>query len=201
MPTTESTDIITKFIDLLKWALAPTCTLLAGYIGVIYGLKQVRIQKILDFKERQLKEFYSPLLGYHKEIRAKSELTIRVAKAANEAWQEVCERSPKPFLNSEKEYESYKKIIEYDNKQLWDELIPLYHKMLLTFRENYWLAEQETRKYYSELCDFVELWERWKTKSIPAEVIKKLEHTEDKLKSFYQDLENQLDILRNELSK
>ena len=133
-------------VDVVKWTLAPICTLLAGYIGVRYGLKQIRIQKRIDFIERQLRELYSPLLAYQKEIRAKSELRLRISKAAEEAWKEVCKRNPKPFVNHEKKFEPYNKIIEYDNKQLKNELLPLYRKMLSTFRDNYWLAESETRK-------------------------------------------------------
>ena len=189
------------FVDLLKWALAPVCTLLAGYIGVRYGLKQVRTQKKLDFIERQLREFYSPILGCQKEIHAKSELRLKISEAAKKVWKEVCESAPKPFLNHDKEFEPYKKIIEYDNEQLKNELLPLYRKMLLTFRENYGLADPETHKWYSELCDFVELWERWISDNIPAEVIKKVDYSEKRLNPFYQELENRIDILRSKLSR
>lgn len=189
------------FVDLLKWALAPICTLLAGYIGIRYGLKQVRTQKKLDFIERQLREFYSPILGCQKEIRAKSELRLEISEAAKKAWKEVCESAPKPFLNHDKEFEPYEKMIEYDNEQLKNELLPLYRKMLLTFRENYGLADPETDKWYSELCNFVELWERWISDNIPAEVIKKLDYSEKRLNPFYRELENRIDILRSKLSR
>lgn len=187
-------------VDLLKWSLPPICTLLAGYIGVRYGLKHVKTQKKLDFIERQLREFYSPLLGCRKEIHAKFVLRWKVSQAADKAWKEVCERSPKPFLNHEKEFEPYKKMIEYDNEQFKNELLPLYRKMLLTFRENYWLAEPETSKWYSELCDFVELWERWISSNIPGEVIRKLDLDERKLEPFYKELEDRIDMLRAKLS-
>lgn len=188
-----------ELLDLLKWIVGPICTLLAGYIGVTYGLKQLRSQKKLDFIERQLKEFYSPLLGCQKELRSKSEIRLKISDAADKAWREKCEK--KPFLNHEKEFEPYEKIIEYDNKQLRDELLPLYHKMLIIFRDNYWLAEPETRKWYSELCEFVEIWDRCISDNIPNEVIEKLNHKEGKLKPFYQDLEKQIDVLRNKLLK
>lgn len=184
-------------VDLLKGILPP---ILTGYIGLRYG--QVRTQKKLDFIGRQLGDFYSPLLAYHKEIRAKSELRLKISGAANKAWLEKCETNPKPFLNHEKEFGPYNKIIEYNNKQLKDELMPLYRKMLVTFRENYWLAEPETRKWYPEFCKFVELWERWLSGNIPGEVIEKLDETEEeKLKPFYQELEYRIDVLRSKLSK
>ncbi len=55
--------------DTIKFIIPPLATLLAGYIGVRYGLKQVRTEKRLDFIEKQLREFYSPLLGRRKYIR------------------------------------------------------------------------------------------------------------------------------------
>ncbi len=79
--------------------------------------------------------------------------------------------------------------------------MPLYRKMLSTFRDNYWLAESETGKWYSELHDFIELWERWISNNIPGDVIKKLNHSEKKLKPFYQELEDRSVVLRNKLSK
>ncbi len=79
--------------------------------------------------------------------------------------------------------------------------MPYYRKMLSTFTENYWLAEPETCKFYSELSEFVELWERFLAESIPGEVIKKLKHSEEKLQPFYSELEKQLYQLRKELSE
>ena len=175
--------------------VAPICTLLAGYFIVRYGLKQIRTQKKLDFMERQLREFYSPILGCQKEIHAKSKLRLKISEAADKAWREVCKNAPKSF-NHEKEFEPYKKIIEYNKEQLRNELLPLYRKMLLTFRENYCLAEPETCKWYPELCDFIELWKRWISDNIPAKVIEKFDHSEKRLEPFYQELENQVDILR-----
>ena len=45
--------------------------LTGSYIGIRYGIRQIRLQRSLDFYEKQLREFYSPMLGCRKEIRAK----------------------------------------------------------------------------------------------------------------------------------
>ncbi len=78
-------------------------------------------------------------------------------------------------------------------------MIPAYQQMAKLFRDNYWLAHPETRGHYQELIEFVELWERWLAKSIPAEVIQRLEHTEDRLKPFYEHLEKKHDLLRSSI--
>ncbi len=58
----------TNLLDLLKLLVAPGFGFLGVYIGLQYGLKQLREQKRLDFIERQIREFYSPLLGYQRAI-------------------------------------------------------------------------------------------------------------------------------------
>lgn len=194
-----SSENLNLFLKILDQSIAPLCTLLAGFLGVKYGLEQIRVQNKINFLERQLREFYSPLLAYREEIRAKSVLRLKISNAANETWKEVCNRNPKPFLNHEQKFEPYRKITEYNNEQLKNELLPLYRKMLSIFGENLWLAEPKTHKWYAELCDFVELWNRWISQSIPADVIKKLEHSEEKLKPFYQELEEQASLLRRKL--
>lgn len=194
--TPENLSLLLKVLDN---SVAPLCTLLAGFIGVRYGLEQIRIQKRIEFIERQLSEFYSPLLSYREEIRSKSALRARISSLAGEAWQEVCDRNPKPFINHDNECQPYKKIIEYDNQQLRTCLLPLYKRMLAVFNEKYWLAEPETRKYYSDFCDFIELWDRAESDSLPADVIRKVNHSEDKLIPFYNDLAEKVVVLRKKL--
>ena len=73
--------------------------------------------------------------------------------------------------------------------------------MAKLFRENLWLAEPETTKHYQHLIEFVELWDRWLAKAIPAEVIKRLEHGEDRLKPFYGYLQQKHDDLRAKIER
>jgi len=73
--------------------------------------------------------------------------------------------------------------------------------MLSIFRDNLWLAEPETRLHFDELLKFVDIWERWLSRSIPIEVVRSLGHTEARLKTFYEHLEDKHDELRDHLSK
>ena len=72
--------------------------------------------------------------------------------------------------------------------------------MVSVFTENSWLANSSTKKWYSELSRFVDLWHRWLEDSIPAKVLQEISHTEERLRPFYQDLENQQERLQKELS-
>ena len=154
----------------------------------------------LAFIERQLEEFYSPMIGCLRKIQAKSQLRYEIDKASEVAWQKICEEHPKPFLDHEKYFEPFKKTIEYNNQQLRDEIIPLYDQMVSIFTDKYWLAIASTRRWYSELSAFIDLWYRWLDKSLPSEVVKEMGHTEAQLKPFYEDLENQLEELQKQLS-
>lgn len=196
----EYMEQLNNLIDLLKITLPSLFTLLAGYFGYRYGIRQMRSQKRLEFVERQLREFYSPMIGCLKKIKAKSELRFEISKASDPAWRKICDEHPKPFIDHEKYFEPFKKSIMNDNKQLREELIPLYDEMVSIFTKSFWLANSATREWYSELSRFVDLWHRWLEESIPAEVIQEMDHTEERLKPFYQDLENQLEKLQKELS-
>lgn len=193
-------ELLNNLIDLLKIALPSLFTLLAGYFGYRYGIRQMRNQKRLEFVERQITQFYSPMIGCLKKIRAKSELRFEIEKASNSAWRKICDEHPTPFIDNEKYYEPFKKSIMYDNKQFREELIPLYDEMVSIFERNFWLANSTTRQWYYELIRFVDIWHRWIEETIPPKVVQEMDHTEKKLKPFYQDLENQLEKLQKELS-
>jgi hypothetical protein len=195
----EYIDLFNNLIDLAKIVLPSLLTLAGGYLGYQYGIGQFRKQKKFEFVERQIREFYSPMIGCLKQIEAKSKLRYEISKASDPAWRKICAQHPHPFEDHEKYFEPFKKSILYNNNQLRNELIPLYDKMVTIFSENYWLADAETRKWYSELCGFVELWHRWLDESIPAEVIQEMNHTEERLKPLYQNLDICLENLKKTL--
>ncbi|HAR63414.1 MAG TPA: hypothetical protein DCS13_08125 [Candidatus Margulisbacteria bacterium] len=188
--------ITTSFIELLKIVIPSAITLFAGYIGIKYGLKQIEVKKHLDFIEKQLANFYSPILGYQKEIRAKSELRVKISHAAGVCWQDRCHGG---HVVADPEYQKYIDITEYENKQFKNELLPLYKKMLSTFRDNYWLAETPTREWFKVLCEYIEKWDRYYAESIPKDVIRKIGLDESVLLPFYEELECTMNILRDKL--
>jgi len=108
-----------------------------------------------------------------------------------EALQKLTDERGKEFME----------IIEYDNRQLKEELIPAYRKMVILFRDNMWLAEPESKEYFGPLLEFVELWERWLARTLPPEVIRALEHGEESLHPFYDHLQTKHDELRVKLER
>ena len=144
--------------------------LVGGLIVYVFGIRKLSIELRNAFILKQMSEFYSPIAGYRKRIRAKSEVRGKVSTAANEAWKETCapySEAKQPMHNHEELFAPYKNIIEYDNKQLREELMPLYRKILDLFTEKYWLADEDTRAHYQNFLEFVEIWERYLAEVLP----------------------------------
>jgi hypothetical protein len=97
-------------------------------------------------------------------------------------------------------YEKFGRIISYDNEQLRTTLMPAYRQILALFRDKLWLAEAETRSYAGALVDFIEIWERFLSESIPGEVILALNHSEESLQPMYAHIESVVSRLQKKLS-
>jgi hypothetical protein len=195
-------------VEIVRWAISIGVPALSGLAGVVVGAwltgRGERRQRRLAFVERQLKDFYSPILGLRSEIRMRSELRVRIHEAADAVWRQLCDEARQISVDalrqlSETREPEFANLIEYDNKQLQEELLPAYREMVKLFRANLWLADPDTRDHYRQLIEYVELWDRWLAKSIPGEVIQSLEHSEGKLKPFYEHLQERHDALRGKL--
>lgn len=187
-----------NFIDLLKILGPAILTFFSGFIGLKYGIKLFKIQKRTDFVEKQLNNLYGPLLALHKTIESIGLIRLKISKTGDEIAKEKSEHyNPEDFKKFEQDIT---KEIEYNNKKLEDEILPLYNKMLSVFTDNLYLADEETKKYLIDFSEFVEIWDRWQKKAIMAEVIKKINHTEDKLKPFYEHLDKKTAELKDIIS-
>lgn len=192
---------INDLIDLAKIVIPAMITLASGFLGYQYGISLFKKQKRLDFIERQIREFYSPMVGCLKQINAMGELRFKIEKVSNSAWKKIVDRHPFPFYDHESYFKPFKNALEYENNRLLNEIFPLYDRMVTIFSDNYWLAETETQKWYSDFYGFVEVWHRWVDGAIPAEVLIELGHKEESLHSFYQHLDDRLILLRNKLTR
>lgn len=185
---------------------------ISGLTGVLIGawltMRRETAQRRHDFLAAQLRDFYAPILGVRSEIRKRGEIRLAVSEAADTAWRELCaqarETSDSPTaLQSlmDTRGPAFRSIIDYNNRVLAEATIPAYREMVKLFRGNLWLAEPSTRQHFGTLVEFVDIWERWLSGSLPAEVIDKLNHGEELLEPLYQDLEVQHGRLREAVSK
>jgi hypothetical protein len=180
-------------------------SVLSGAIGAVvvyfFGIRRLAVERRIGFRERQLSEFYAPLAGIRKQILSKSTFRLKVSNAANAAWHDICRSyGSQIMLDHEERYAPFKKIIEYENAQLENELIPLYREMLKLFTDRYHLAQPETRDFYAQFLEFVEIWNRSLAGALPGEVLEKLGHDESRVTPFYEHLETQVGELQDEIA-
>jgi|SRR5208337_2026479 len=179
---------------------------LAGLVGVavggwMTGHHQKKERESAFIKER-LRDFYAPLLRMRSEIRAKSELRVKITSVTHADWQGKFEGITDPEAKKAidlQESPRVEKVFDYNDKQLREEIVPLYRKMLEWFSSRMWLAEPSTLTHYSALVEFVELWNRVDT--LPGSAVMKLEHSEKKLYPLYDDLKTNFERLSKELRK
>lgn len=182
--------------DLVKTFL-PSLIAVAGTLGGVYVAQRhmrrhAREVKALEFTERRVRDFYSPMVGCFKRIHTLSSLRAEVSRTADVTWRGMCARAPKPFLEHEKAYEPFKAITEFDNEQLYAEILPAYDRMVAIFTEQYWLADAETQRHYVGFCRFVDIWHRYKAHSIPPAVLLELTHSTEAVDTLYSTLERKL---------
>jgi hypothetical protein len=197
---------LSTLLDIGNWPPA-----VFGFAGVAIGAwltawlaaRRDRTQRRLAFIEKQLSEFYSPMVGLRAEIRIFSELRLKLQNDAEAAWRDLTE-SVQPGPDSQAltaaRFPQFKALIEHDNTQFNERQMPAYRKMVDLFRDKLWLAEDDTRQYYPVLVEFVDVWERWLSGSLPHELIERTGHTESKLHPFYERLEAQHARLRGVLA-
>ncbi|MCD6311969.1 MAG: hypothetical protein J7M11_05875 [Elusimicrobia bacterium] len=196
-------------VNLLHWGISIAVPAIAGLCGVGVGAlltsRRERIGRRYEFLSKQLTDFYSPLLSFRKEIGTIGKIRVKVGGAAEKVWHGLCERykgNPTKLQKlTQEKYEKFDKIIDYDNEYLETETIPAYHKMIEIFRKNIYLAEPSTTKHFPDLIEFVNIWDRFLAGSLPGEVIKALNHSEESLYPLYEDLQDQHDKLRAKLAK
>jgi hypothetical protein len=164
-------------------------------------------QRRLAFREQQLREFYSAILGLRKIIQAKTEIRVKVWTASDETWKQLCQearRSYAPIETQERlsreRFPSFQKGIDFDQDQLRNEVLPMFRQMVVLFKEKYWLADPDTQQFLPALTEFVELWDRNIAGAMPWEVIEHLKPTEKGVEPFYQHIELKHEALRKELS-
>lgn len=131
--------------------VGPIISAASGLGGVLIGAsltaRTERRRLKLAFAEKRLTEFYSPMLGLRKGIRAVSELRVKIEQASDSGWREVAGSMGDDQFEpgaTEKRFAPYSQSIEYDNKQFKEELLPEYEKMVSLFREKMHLAYPDT---------------------------------------------------------
>lgn len=155
----------------------------------------------IQHRRQQLSEFYGPLLGMHKEIRARSELRVKLQTAIddNHIGDMVLAGRGNTEAASDAHLPAILTNIEDEKVTFREVLMPRYRSMIDTFREKMWLAEPETREYFPDLIEFVDVWDKIIAGKLPTAIAPVIGHTEQNLQPFYSHLEKMQDRLLLEI--
>ncbi len=167
--------------------LVPVIAAASGLLGVAVGgyfaahdqKRERRYRRLSD----RLAEFYGPMLALRTEILVKSGIRLKIAGAADAAWRAMMEHANEAGIEyvakvNEERFPVFERIIDYDNHQRAEDIIPAYRKMADLFACRMHLAEFSTIRHFAAFMEFVEIWNRWLDRSIPREVLGDLNHSE-----------------------
>ena len=194
-------------LPLEAWGvIVPAASAIAGIVAGAWlaGSREERRRR-LEYRERQLREFYSPLLAIRLEIRALSEYRVLVQISASKHGSARMERlSGLPPEEVERHMsgleKSYLSDIPYHNKQLSEVLLPAYHKMQDHFRDFMYLADSETVKFFNLLVQYIEGWNLLNETELALEVRKEVAVKEKELQPFYDHLEKRVQELKAQIA-
>jgi hypothetical protein len=175
---------------------------LIGTIGTQWAIsRREKEARTIAFKRQQLSELYGPLLAAHKEIRARSELRVKLQEALDAAHSTAILQAGPANVEaaSDTHVPAIFANIEDETQTFRDVLMPRYRSMIDIFRDKMWLAEPETRGQLKHLIEFVDVWDKILTDKLPRSIAPAIGHTEENLAPFYSHLEAVHDRLRNEV--
>ena len=190
--------------------LNPLISATSGLVGVFLGgwliNKREREKRHYDFITRQLTEFYGPIVSMRTEIRARGELRLKIESAMDQKnsrdFLEMDVRGGGEGVGRMSSRVESMQVVRRDEYEIFRDIsMPLYREMLKTFREKIWLAQTETRRYFSQLIEFVDVWERHIRGTMPTQVIEEIKHTEQNLHPFYDHMETMHELLQRILVK
>jgi hypothetical protein len=175
-----------------------------GLIGTVVSnwmtTRREKAARAVTFRKQQLEQFYGPLLAMHKEIRARSELRVKLQEAIDAPHlADMLHVGPgKTEEASDAHLSAIVTNVKEENETFRDVLMPRYREMVDVFRNKMWLAEPETRDYFKGLIEFVDVWDKILANKLPHSIAPAIGHTEENLLPFYRHLEEVHDRLRSE---
>jgi len=182
----------TQEMEIIHLGITVMATGGSGFIGIILGgwlvAWQRKVARKRQFLEKQLQDFYSPLLAIHDEITVfQNPLATGVGFSARD---------------DDDQESDYPKVPDEDEKDIVaQQLLPAYERMLEVFRDNMWVVDDETRKFYPGLFRFVHHWRRVVKNALPENPLTAWQHSEKELQDFFNNLQQHQHRMRKRLRR
>lgn len=182
----EALDFVLSFKDSIL-------IILGAMLGASLSAFHLKRFNKLALVERQISQFYSPMVGLRKRLIALDSVNRTVSRSAIANVGTI----PAEIRSSQmtEQREEFFRDIEYTNQQLTNDILPIYESMETIFQEQYWLAQESTRRHYEKFVAFVEKIRRDMQRALPENARQSLPRNDEDLKEMYDDFEVQLDKL------
>ena len=132
--------------------------------------------------------------------RARGELRVKLQQAIDQRHSEsMLQAGPGQAETASKALLAILTNVQGEGDTMRNVMMPRYRHMIDTFRDKMWLAEPETRQYFSKLIEFVDVWDKVLADKLPRDLAPRIGHTEQNLAEFYAHLEEMLDKLKSEI--
>ena len=69
------------------------------------------------------------------------------------------------------------KNLQDENETFKEVLMPRYREMINVFREKMWLADPQTRTFFRDLVEFVDVWDKILVNKLPSSFAPAIGHT------------------------
>lgn len=183
--------------SLASFLITAAATFVGAFLGFVFALWKSSADRRADFRKLQLSEFYSPMAGQARRIRALLSMSTQIREGTKKAWKDALAPYQGQYPERiEEDSNRFRKVWDYENSQLDDELLPAYRAILDLFTSKYWLAEPTTRRFYETYYSFVEHWNRVKRDALPVEVKRYVPQDVAQLNAFFDNLEDTLQNLQ-----
>lgn len=187
---------------------------LLAVLVYVFAVRQLKQKRQIDFAEKQLSEFYAPMLGARAEILNHSQFDLYMKNASYQEDRKRLERDAnRPIdhylLGELKNYENeLERFFGNINHRLINERIDAYIAMRDLFAHKMAYADADTRAWYDYFYAFVEMWrvlrenDRQESSFLPQGVRSRLGamFDEEKLQPFYEHLRARCDYLQREIA-
>jgi hypothetical protein len=96
-------------------------------------------------------------MGLVHKAQALVDLRTPAGQAGDQGWRTLLARAGSEADTSDR-FAPYAAVTEYNNRQLREEILPLYAEMIALFTREYRLAEESTRRHLGTVIKFHEMW-------------------------------------------
>lgn len=152
MSPTDGLSLVNATLPVATALISAAAGLLGVWAGYRASDRHARAERASRFVERQIEEFYSPLVGLLEERQARADIWMLIVEAANRDLEELPQDAEERAMRTDQHVR-----LGAVRDERAQELLASVEMILGLFRDKLWLAENSTRRHYATLFRNLEL--------------------------------------------